>query len=271
MARFKDLADPALAAEWRRRARDGRDAHPKPHVPSRPPSQRVTAARAAHRAHDARRDGDADRLPVATDAPAPDAAAAAMNGGSNDASPAADGDVPGFASLVGPVQPLETSPRHRAHARPPAPRPRQREADEEAALLHSRLAMHPSPMAWDIGLDIEGAQSFVRPGLNPDLLRKLRRGEWVVQGALDLHRHTQEEARLALSEFLAAARRQGWRCVRIIHGKGLSSPNREPVLKGKVRKWLQHREEVLAYCEPRPHAGGGGAVVVLLNGAEGRA
>jgi hypothetical protein len=55
--------------------------------------------------------------------------------------------------------------------------------------------------------------------------------------------------------------------VRIVHGKGLSSPNREPVLKAKVRKWLQQRDEVLAYCEPRPHAGGGGAVVVLLSGA----
>ena len=121
-------------------------------------------------------------------------------------------------------------------------------------------------MSWDVGLDIEGSQSYVRTGLNPDLLRKLRRGEWVVQGSLDLHQHTQEEARAALTEFLVAARRQGWRCVRIIHGKGFGSPNREPVLKARVRKWLQLRDEVLAFCEPRPHAGGGGAVVVLLSG-----
>jgi DNA-nicking Smr family endonuclease len=131
----------------------------------------------------------------------------------------------------------------------------------------SRIAVNPSPMAWDVGLDIESAQSFVRAGLNPDLLRKLRRGDWVVQGALDLHKHTQEQARVALGEFLSLARRQGWRCVRIVHGKGLSSPNREPVLKAKVRKWLQQRDDVLAYCEPRPHAGGSGAVHVLLAGA----
>jgi len=87
-----------------------------------------------------------------------------------------------------------------------------------------------------------------------------------VQGTLDLHQHTQEQARGALAEFLAEGRRLGWRCVRIVHGKGLSSPNREPVLKARVRKWLQLRDEVLAYCEPRPHAGGGGAVVVLLGG-----
>ena len=56
----------------------------------------------------------------------------------------------------------------------------------------------------------------------------------------------------------------GWRCVRVIHGKGLSSPNREPVLKGKVRRWLAQRDEVLAYCEAPQHAGGAGAVLVLL-------
>ena len=172
-----------------------------------------------------------------------------------------------FAAAVGAVTPLSQPARSTSKAPPPLARPRQREADEAKALESSRAAVDPSPMAWDIGLDIEGDQSYVRRGLNPDLLRKLRRGEWVVQGGLDLHQHTQEEARTALADFLAEARRLGWRCVRIIHGKGLSSPNREPVLKARVRKWLQLRDEVLAYCEPRPHAGGGGAVVVLLAGA----
>ena len=172
-----------------------------------------------------------------------------------------------FAAAVGQVTPLPRPARSSSRPAPPLPTPRQREADEAEALESSRIARDPSPMAWDIGLDIEGDQSYVRRGLNPELLRKLRRGEWVVQGGLDLHQHTQEEARTALGEFLAAAMRQGWRCVRVIHGKGLSSPNREPVLKARVRKWLQLRDEVLAYCEPRPHAGGSGAVVVLLAGA----
>jgi len=85
-----------------------------------------------------------------------------------------------------------------------------------------------------------------------------------VQAELDLHWHTSDQAHAALVLFLAEARSHGWRCVRVIHGKGLSSPNREPVLKGKVRRWLMHRNEVLAYCEPTRHSGGGGAVVVLL-------
>lgn len=172
-----------------------------------------------------------------------------------------------FAAAVGAVTPLTHPARSASRPPPPVARPRQREEDEARALESSRAAVDPSPMAWDIGLDIESDQSYVRNGLNPDLLRKLRRGEWVVQGGLDLHQHTQDEARTALVAFLAEARRFGWRCVRIVHGKGLSSPNREPVLKSRVRKWLQMRDEVLAYCEPRPHAGGGGAVVVLLAGA----
>jgi len=67
-----------------------------------------------------------------------------------------------------------------------------------------------------------------------------------------------------LADFLFEARNNGWRCVRVVHGKGLSSPNREPVLKDKVRRWLAQREEVLAYCEAPRHAGGAGAVLVLL-------
>jgi DNA-nicking Smr family endonuclease len=105
--------------------------------------------------------------------------------------------------------------------------------------------------------------------VSPDALRKLRRGQWAVQAELDLHRHTIEQARIALAGFLADACRRHWRCVRVIHGKGLGSPNREPRLKGKVRRWLQHKDEVLAYCEARPAAGGSGAVVVLLRARRG--
>jgi len=237
MTRFKNLADPALAAELRRRA------------------EAATADAAS-------RDATIARATPAQNAPGePRPLADAVHG----ALPDSD-ETAGFATLVGNVEPLTSPRRHWLRLRPPLPHARQRAADEAQALQASRAVTSPGPMAWDVGLDIEGAQSFVRTGLNPDLLRKLRRGHWVVQGALDLHRHTQEQARIALADFLASARRHGWRCVRIIHGKGLSSPNREPVLKGKVRKWLQQRDEVLAYCEPRPHAGGGGAVIVLLSG-----
>ncbi|TMH47931.1 MAG: DNA mismatch repair protein MutS, partial [Betaproteobacteria bacterium] len=104
-------------------------------------------------------------------------------------------------------------------------------------------------------------------GLAGDVLTRLRRGHWSVQGELDLHRLNRDEARDALADFINDARNYGWRCVRVVHGKGLSSANREPVLKGKVRRWLTQRDEVLAYCEAPRHAGGAGAVLVLLKAA----
>ena len=162
------------------------------------------------------------------------------------------------------VTPL--APRNRAlreSVRPP-PAPVQRLADESAALAASRRGAEPSPASWDIGQEFEGSQTFLRSGIGRDVLAKLRRGHWVVQGEIDLHRMTASEAREALAEFLAAARTRGWRCVRVVHGKGLTSPGREPVLKGKTRTWLAQWDQVLAYCEAPSHAGGGGAVIVLL-------
>jgi DNA-nicking Smr family endonuclease len=144
------------------------------------------------------------------------------------------------------------------------PSPMQRLADEAAALAASKYGAEPSPAHWEVGQELEAGQTFVRKGLGSDLLTRLRRGHWSVQGELDLHRLNRDEARDALADFLFEARSNGWRCVRVIHGKGLSSPNREPVLKDKVRRWLAQREEVLAYCEAPRHAGGGGAVLVLL-------
>ena len=148
----------------------------------------------------------------------------------------------------------------------PAPIPRQRIADEEDALLASKFGNVPAPHSWDVGQEQEGEQTFVRTGLGSDVLTKLRRGHWTLQGEVDLHGLTADEARDHLSQFLLDARGRGARCVRVIHGKGLSSPAKEPVLKGKVRRWLAHWDDVLAYCEAPRHAGGGGAVLVLLRG-----
>ena len=148
----------------------------------------------------------------------------------------------------------------------PAPLPQQTLQDERDALYAAKFGHEPAPEAWDIGQELEGEQTFLRAGLGTDVLAGLRRGRWVVQAELDLHRLTTHEAHEALGAFLAEARSARLRCVRIIHGKGLTSPNREPVLKGKVRRWLAHVGDVLAYCEAPAHAGGSGAVVVLLRG-----
>lgn len=148
----------------------------------------------------------------------------------------------------------------------PTPLPRFRIEDERDALELSKYGAEPSPHSWDIGQELEAEQTFLRRGLGSDVLIRLRRGHWAVQSVLDLHGMTADEAHDALAGFLLEARNQGLRCVRVIHGKGLTSPNREPILKGKVRRWLSQWDDVLAYCEAARHAGGGGAVVVLLRG-----
>ncbi len=161
---------------------------------------------------------------------------------------------------------LPPTTRARIERPPPAPVPAQRIADEREVLLASKYGDEPSPHTWEIGQELEAGQTFVRPGLGTDVLGKLRRGHWSLQAELDLHGHTTDEARDVLADFLYEARQRGYRCVRVVHGKGLTSPNREPVLKGKVRKWLAHWDDVLAYSEAPRHAGGGGAVLILLRG-----
>ena len=142
----------------------------------------------------------------------------------------------------------------------PEPEPRQREADERAVLLQALS----DDIDIDTLLDTDETLSFRREGISLEVVRKLRRGHWVVQGALDLHGHTTVEARAALAGFLHACLNEGLRCVRIVHGKGLRSKNREPVLRTKVANWLRQRDEVLAYCQARQCDGGSGAVIVLL-------
>jgi len=129
---------------------------------------------------------------------------------------------------------------------------------------HDALAESTGPLDADAALEAGEAASYVQAGVSRQALRKLRRGHWVVQAELDLHGMRQPEAHLALSDFLAICLRHNHRCIRVVHGKGLGSVNREPVLKGKVRGWLARRSEVLAFCQAPSTQGGSGALLVLL-------
>ncbi|MBU3724320.1 MAG: DNA mismatch repair protein MutS [Burkholderiaceae bacterium] len=146
----------------------------------------------------------------------------------------------------------------------PRPIPIKRLEDEADALMASRL----SDMTPESLLDSDESLSFARHGISSDTLRRLRRGHWVVQAGLDLHGMRTDEAREAFVGFLRHCSHRDIRCVRIIHGKGLGSANRQPVLKGKVLAWLQQRDEVLAYCQAPANDGGSGAVRVLLRHAK---
>jgi len=129
---------------------------------------------------------------------------------------------------------------------------------------HDAIAETLDALSWEQWSETGEEASYLRAGLGHDVLRKLRRGHWVVQDVADLHGLNREETRSALGEFLGSCVRRGLRCVRVVHGKGLRSPGRQPVLKSKVQVWLLKRDEVLAFCEAPRTQGGSGALLVLL-------
>jgi len=165
-----------------------------------------------------------------------------------------------FARAAGNVKPLPDKRRALLPKAQPAPIPVQKQLDEQAVMLESISDN------FDVTtlLDTDDALSFRRPGIGADVTRKLRKGEWTIQREVDLHGLRREEAREALGAFVRDCMRAGLRCVRVIHGKGLGSPGKEPVLKAKVQGWLIQKNEVLAFVQARPTQGGAGALVVLL-------
>ncbi|MBP9148792.1 MAG: Smr/MutS family protein [Rhodoferax sp.] len=165
-----------------------------------------------------------------------------------------------FLRAAGVVKPLPDK-RHVSH-RPVrgVPRTMQYQIDERTVLKEAISD------AFDIGtlLDTDEHLSFRRPGVGPDVTRKLRRGDWSIQRQIDLHGLRRDDAREALSIFIREAFKHGIRCVRVVHGKGLGSPGKTPVLKGRVHSWLVQKNEVLAFVQAKPADGGAGALVVLL-------
>lgn len=174
--------------------------------------------------------------------------------------PLAPSDEAEFRIEVADAIPLPPLNRAQHLRRRPLPIARQRLRDEQQ-VMHDSLQ---DPFDWDAAVATGDELLFVRPGVPNSAVRKLKRGGWMLRAELDLHGMNGDESRLALIAFLHDCHRRDLRCVRIIHGKGLGSKNREPVLKHKVRHWLMQREDVLAFCQARQVDGGAGAVVVLL-------
>lgn len=174
-----------------------------------------------------------------------------------------DADKALFRQAVAGTRPLQQDkikpPRQRV-----APIPRSRLRDE-AAIMQSLLSDPIDPADSQTGEEAV----FARDGIQTSLIRKLRRGQIRIDAELDLHRLTRDQARNAIAQFLSDCLNHGKRCVRIIHGKGLGSVNKQPVLKGLVSHWLQQRNDVLAFCSARPNDGGSGALYVLLRRRSG--
>lgn len=170
-----------------------------------------------------------------------------------------------FRRAVRDALPLAPPRRHEPPQRRIPPVPVQSHLDDYAVL--AEIAADPS--SREDFFDTGEEEAYLRPGMGPDVLRKLRRLRWTIQAELSVRRMKQDEAHEALAAFLRECRDRGLRCVRVIHGKGNQSPNREPVLKPKVKSWLARRDEVIAFCQAPPAAGGGGAVLVLLRAKGG--
>ena len=170
-----------------------------------------------------------------------------------------------FVRAAGAVKPLREQRRVLLARERPPPIPFQLQLDEQR-VLHEAIS---DDFDSSTLLDVDDALSFRRPGIGLDVTRKLRKGHWSIQRELDLHGLRREEARESLAAFVRTACREGVRCVRVVHGKGLGSPGKTPVLKAKVQSWLVQKNEVLAFVQARGDEGGAGALVVLLKPSPG--
>jgi len=166
-----------------------------------------------------------------------------------------------FQRAVGPVKPLASRPRVELNSTPAPPKAFQQKRDDDRVLRESLSD------DFDVStlLDTDDELSYRRSGIGTDVTQKLRKGHWSLQGQIDLHGLRSDEAREALGQFIRDAYKRGWRCVRVVHGKGLGSPGKTPVLKSKVQRWLVQKNEVLAFVQAKASEGGAGALVVLLS------
>lgn len=173
--------------------------------------------------------------------------------------PEDDGEL--FRASIGDVRPLARVAAARPEATKPAPEARQFELDE-AAVRDELLDNAFDPGLIEVGDEIH----HLKAGQSPRLLKRLRRGHFSIQAEIDLHQMTVAVAREAVVAFLAEAISHREFCVRIVHGKGLRSSSRGPVVKRMVEQVLRRREDVLAFASALPAQGGTGAVLVLLSG-----
>ena len=164
-----------------------------------------------------------------------------------------------FADMLGDVKILDSTDKVVHNTPKPRPVPQQAAQDEKKIMqeLLVSTAEYEDMQPGD-------SLSYVQPGIQKQVFRKLKRGQYAIEAELDLHGLTRDEAQQQLNEFIAEVRDRGIRCIRIIHGKGYGSSNQGPVIKPLVNRWLRQRDEILAFCSARPVDGGTGAVYVLV-------
>jgi DNA-nicking Smr family endonuclease len=163
------------------------------------------------------------------------------------------------------VRPLAPTARQRVAPPPPTSTPRP-VTDDDAEALAELAELVSGAGAFDLANSVEFIEGAAA-GVDRRLVRRLRAGDFAYQAHLDLHGMTAEEARVAVDRFLRDAQHKGYRCVLIVHGRGLNSKDQVPVLKTRLATWLARgswARLVLAFTSARPVDGGAGALYVLL-------
>jgi DNA-nicking Smr family endonuclease len=188
-----------------------------------------------------------------------------------DPEPSAAGPEPSFADLLYGVKPLAgkagQAPRVTKAEAAPEPAPAPPDPGDEAVRAHLRSLVEGGRAdrfeVTDDGRVLEGA----RPEVDRASFRRLRRGEWPVDGRLDLHGLTAGGAREAVEAFVRRSRARGDRVLLLVHGKGEHSPGGRGVLRGEIAAWLSQGEAshaVAAFATATNDDGGEGALYVLL-------
>lgn len=166
-----------------------------------------------------------------------------------------------FRQTIGKVKTIKSDTLHLTADKKPRPVPKQQALQLENSFEKS-LEIPTERLYQEDGI------SFIAPGLQKNVLKKLRKGYFGLDATIDLHGLTSQEAKKQLSRFLHFSVEDGYRCVHIIHGKGYRSPDNQPVLKNDINVWLRQHTDIQAFCSTPAKHGGTGAVFVLLKLSE---
>lgn len=171
-----------------------------------------------------------------------------------------------FLTALSDVTPLDASKRRVLKSHQPNAKPAHAPPDDRKEVLDHLQRLVEGSIDMDISFSDEYIEGSVK-GFDRKLMKRLKMGQVPVQGYIDLHGLTKEEAERAVRDFLIRSKRVGRRCVLIVHGRGLNSPDSFPVIKEGLPRWLSRgptRKIVLAFATARPYDGGPGAIYVLL-------
>lgn len=177
-----------------------------------------------------------------------------------------DSDDDLFREAVGDVKPINSPARVTLEKRFPGASPG---VDERRKAAVAQAINAGEGLAGDYAHPVQPHDilEFKRPGIQHGVYKNLRLGKYAVDAQLDLHRMSVEQARQALSQFIADCLAHNVRCALINHGKG---ENRHPpaLLKSCVAHWLPQLDAVMTFHSAQKQHGGSGATYVLLKKSE---